>query len=1317
MSSSSSRAEIPADGPAAVTEATEVRPKISAEKRLQIEKENRALLEQDLLGKSLVFASRPYEAYIQYSNFCNMSCIMCHDGSNPPLRKMSPEILKKVGEQVAPSLSVVIPHGGSEPLIVAWDETRGMAEQYGFELDLTTNVQFLDEKKFDELKDITQTLFFSFDSHIPELFEKIRVGGKPEQVFANLPIAARLAGEHGVECLANVVFMTENAATLPETVAYLADIGVPTVNVLQMIDVNGRSGMLDPLIHFSADYVESIKQRCIRVANENHIRLIWNAGGWERHDFRQQKVAPKPRKDWNVRWEKRMKHYVPGYCLNVWNRLQIMVDGAVTPCCYAVDGDLVLGQLDKQDFDSVWNGPNARDLRRGHMTWDHPSLCKTCRFTDKLPPETYLPFVEDVLESIDHRRENVDPTLIVRGPAHMTRQAEAPSIQIDKPAHEVDSFLLALSLGGEDGQIEVCPLEPAAEADGVIEFAVPVDVWERLRSNLGYWWALFAICAQEPDRVLRSAEIRCLVRHEDIARLEESTLRYPDQGHLPLADLGGEKQAGWIEPLGLPPRPRTGPRRAPSVSGQRHRRRRQEDAATPERLDATEYEQLIRQIRKMALSALPADSTVLVASKGDDELVKLDCHTVWHFPTGADGSYAGHHPADSEWAIEHLEQARARGADYLVLPATLFWWLEHYPEFAHHLSDRYPLVVDDDACAVFALGPRPALYGRSREGMVRRHDQALAERLPTRKHLRTYEERTAPNMSANRSNSSPTSAPDTAHKAHEVLAYGGHHRVLMRPLYEDEEGVFPEFAEEASGYELIDSTGRSFVDWWSGAGPVLLGYRRPEVEEAIREQLKAGPTLSLMHQIEVEVASMLIEMIPCAEMVAFGKNGSDVTTAAVRVARASTGRDLIFQHGFHGFHDWYTCQYRQRFRKGVPKVLRSFVHRFAYNDLPGLEELFGRFPGEVAAVVMEPLNVALPEPGYLEAVEEMAHRNGALLVFDELVTGFRLANGGAQELFGVSPDLACFGKGMANGMPLAAIVGKREYMRHLPDTAYGMTFRGETLSLAAARAVLRILQEEPVVEHLARIGSELRDGFQAACADEGIRCELIGPPARMTFAFEDAGGISPERLRTLFVRECARNGVLTNGTLLPTYAHDQEAVDRTLRAFSTSLKSVGEAIGAGRQALEEAVRAGFVGEQSSDRGARNGEPAALPNGRIDVIHEEGPSLKIVGWMLLEDGCPDSIEFVGPDGERRLGKPFTRPDIAETFPHVPGAEDSGYFTSLPASLFAAKGDYDFTIRATRGDRTVFSCRLVHGRESAESERPPAPYRAEDGTLRL
>lgn len=713
-------------GIGAVIAEEQSRPKITPEERLEIEARNRALLERELLEKRFVFDSRPFEAQIQYSNFCNMSCVMCHDGANPPLRKMSPKILKKVGEQIAPSVSVVIPFDGSEPLIVAWDETRQMAEEYSFELSLTTNAQFLDEQKFFELKDITREMLVSIDTHYPELFEKIRPGSKPDKVFENLPRAAALCKEHGVEVWANIVFMTLNGPTLDETISYLADTGLQTMNVLQMIDVNGRSGHLDPTLHFSADYVEWIKQRCIQVAKEKHVRLIWCVAGWERYDFRTEKVASKPHRDWAARWETRMKRFVPGYCMTVWNRLHVNTQGECTPCCYATGGDLVLGDLRTQDFDEIWNGTNAVDLRRSMATWDYPSLCSTCYFTDKPAPETYLPFVDAVLEVLGRKKQSVDPRLVVTGPEHMTRTTDAPTIQIEDPGDEaIDSYVLALSLGGESEHLEICPLEPVAEAEG-LEFAIPAETWEKLGTNLGYWWAVFAVNVNEAEPVLRSSEIRCLVRHEPIARVEGSTLRYPDQV-LPVADLGGAKVPGWEARDTLPMRPDVD---NPRLTERRTRHIRRDNGvgeAEDNGSVQSEYQALVERIKLIVRSAVPDDATVVVVSKGDDQLLDLECGDSWHFPASPDGTYIGYHPPDGAWAIEQLELARARGADYLVLPATVSWWLEQYPEFAMHLMKQCPQIVEDEACSIYTLCRFPALYGRDREETVRSHQQVVSK--------------------------------------------------------------------------------------------------------------------------------------------------------------------------------------------------------------------------------------------------------------------------------------------------------------------------------------------------------------------------------------------------------------------------------------------------------------------------------------------------------------------------------------------------------------------------------------------------------------
>lgn len=398
-------------------------------------------------------------------------------------------------------------------------------------------------------------------------------------------------------------------------------------------------------------------------------------------------------------------------------------------------------------------------------------------------------------------------------------------------------------------------------------------------------------------------------------------------------------------------------------------------------------------------------------------------------------------------------------------------------------------------------------------------------------------------------------------RARDVLAYGGVYSILEHAV-EYPGGAFPQLAETAEGYRILDTSGTEYIDWRNGWGSVILGHRRAEVEAAILAQLQAGPKLSLMHPIEVEVAERIRAMVPCAEKVAFGKNGSDATLAAVRLARAYTRRDVIVQCGFHGFHDWYaglqpTCD-------GIPAAVRELTVSFPENDLPALEKVLRRYRGRVAAVMIEPASYSEPGPGYLESVKSLAHGQGALLVFDEVVTSFRVARGGAQEAYGVVPDIACLGKAMSNGMPLSAVVGRRDVMQTLPRIGFSMTYQGETLSLAAARATLDVHQTHPVAAHLARIGTRVREQVEADARTLGIACSLVGPPARLRFAFAPVGVFSSRGLLTLFLQECLKRGILTDGSLYTSYAHDDAAVEQSTTAFRESLTVVRAAIEARR---------------------------------------------------------------------------------------------------------------------------------------------------------
>ena len=540
-------------------------------------------------------------------------------------------------------------------------------------------------------------------------------------------------------------------------------------------------------------------------------------------------------------------------------------------------------------------------------------------------------------------------------------------------------------------------------------------------------------------------------------------------------------------------------------------------------------------------------------------------------------------------------------------------------------------------------------------------------------------------------------------RARAVLAYGGLDGIVQRPMFDHDGGVFPHFAIRAEGCRIYDSVGRAYIDWMNGWGPVLAGYNRPEVIQAIKNQMDAGPTLSLMHPIEIDVAELLVEMIPCAEMVAFGKNGSDAVNASLRIARAVTQRKMILQCGFHGFHEWYTCLHPDV--EGMPAGLREQVEPFPYNDLDAFEDLLNKHTGDVAAVIMEPVNLKIPDQGYLEGIRRLTEAHGCLLIFDEMVTAFRLANGGAQEYFGVVPDLACIGKGMANGMPLSAVVGKREYMQRLPACGFGMTFRGETFSFAAAKAVLELLQREPVCKHIAEVGRRLRSRFESVAQSIGVHAVLAGPEARMTIEFHDCGELPQSNVRNLFLQECLKQGVLTNGTLLPNYAHDDQAIDESVVAFEAALKVVAVAI-----------ESGSVDSSRPHGGSPVGPRAFVSSGFLESIRNEDDEIQVHGWMLLEDGAPDSIELISNSGFVVPAVCCPRPDIAAGFPSRPSALMSGYQASLPAAEFEDRKQIEFTIVANRQTQVAFRCLVVQ--QFADQEGEPTwngPYSTNDGVL--
>jgi len=373
-------------------------------------------------------------------------------------------------------------------------------------------------------------------------------------------------------------------------------------------------------------------------------------------------------------------------------------------------------------------------------------------------------------------------------------------------------------------------------------------------------------------------------------------------------------------------------------------------------------------------------------------------------------------------------------------------------------------------------------------------------------------------------------------------------------------GTSPLFAERGLGSHIWDVDGNEYVDFVSGLLAISLGYRDDDVDSAVLEQMQKGTLFSLPHRIETEVAELIVELVPCAELVRFGKNGSDATSGAIRIARAYTKRDRVAVCGYHGWQDWYIGSTTRDL--GVPETTKELTHKFEYNNARSLGELLDGHRGEFAAVILEPMNVAWPEEGFLEEVQRLAHDHGALLVFDETITGFRFAMGGAQELFGVIPDLATFGKGVANGHPLSIVTGRREYMRLMEDVFFSFTFGGEALSLAAAKAVIAKMRRLPVLDTIHRQGQKVLDGLAERIARHGVGgfCRVAGHPAWSFFTMTDAAPFSAYELKTFFLQEMFARGILVIGSHNMSFAHSDADVARLLTAYDEILPMLGEAV-------------------------------------------------------------------------------------------------------------------------------------------------------------
>ena len=362
-------------------------------------------------------------------------------------------------------------------------------------------------------------------------------------------------------------------------------------------------------------------------------------------------------------------------------------------------------------------------------------------------------------------------------------------------------------------------------------------------------------------------------------------------------------------------------------------------------------------------------------------------------------------------------------------------------------------------------------------------------------------------------------------------------------------GRAPLFIVRGQGSKVWDVDGNQYIDFINGLLCVVLGYRYPAVDKAVTKQLQKGISFSLPSPLEYELAKLLTKHIPCAEMVRFGKNGSDVTAGAVRVARAATGREEVAVCGYHGCHDWYIGSTARKL--GVPESTQKLTHKFEYNNLESLAKIFRQRKNKIAAVIMEPMNYVELKGNFLSQVRALAHRHGALLVFDEIITGFRYHLGGAQKLFGVTPDLATFGKSMANGMPISALVGKRKYMKKIVEIFYSFTFGGETLSIAAAIATIKEMEKKKVIQNIWQKGRYLQTRTNRLLKQNSLDqiIKVQGKPCWQVFVIKPANGYSDLEIKTFIQQEVLAAGILWYGQHNISYAHSQADLDRLLGVY------------------------------------------------------------------------------------------------------------------------------------------------------------------------
>lgn len=371
-------------------------------------------------------------------------------------------------------------------------------------------------------------------------------------------------------------------------------------------------------------------------------------------------------------------------------------------------------------------------------------------------------------------------------------------------------------------------------------------------------------------------------------------------------------------------------------------------------------------------------------------------------------------------------------------------------------------------------------------------------------------------------------------------------------------GVTPPTISKAKGAYLWDRDGKKYLDLMLALGPMVFGYANERIDNKVKEQMDIGTIYSLPSEHELTLAKLLKEVVPCAEMSRFILNGSDATTGAIRLARHITKRDHVAKCGYHGWQDWSICTKNGR-NTGIPEIIKTMTHDFVYNDISSLEKIFAEYPGKIAAVILEPTATEKPTNDFLKRVKELAKKNGAILIFDELITGFRWALGGAQEYFGVTPDLACFGKAISNGYPLSVICGKKEYMKRMDEVFVSSTFAGFALSLVAAIETIKIMKEiGNVHKYMHELGKILINGGNDNAKKYDLPIEFIGYGPHPVMKINISDDYLNRVVKTYIYQEMNKAGILFSSSMMIGYIHQRAEIDFVLEIMYSIFKKMQE---------------------------------------------------------------------------------------------------------------------------------------------------------------